>query len=183
MAKIATTHVILLRAIGPLTHRLMTMTQWRDASEKAGFSNVETLVNTGNMIADFAGDAKAVAAATVTVLRGFGLGENVVPIVRSPHFMHQLLAARSIATASGNPSETAVFFCADPQSDYAWLDRYEGPETIQLVEDHLVVDFSPVAGKVGPLIRQIDKHCGINTARNLNSVRRIAERCAARENN
>ncbi len=52
-------HVILLRAIGPATHRLMRMEQWREAAAAAGFVAPETLVNTGNMIAGFEGTSRA----------------------------------------------------------------------------------------------------------------------------
>lgn len=68
------TFVILLRAIGPVTHKLMSMTQWREASEAAGFVAPETLVNTGNMIAGFEGNEAAVVTTMVGVLRVLGSG-------------------------------------------------------------------------------------------------------------
>ena len=182
MAGTTSTYVILLRAIGALTHRLMTMEQWRQGSAAAGFVAPETLVNTGNMIAGFEGNASAVAKVMTGVLRGFGLGENVVPIVRRPALLRRLVKADPIPQAAAErPNQTGVYFFAAARPDFGWLEDYDGPEKLAIVADHLVVDFTRDVAQSGKLIRRIDKLCGTNTARNWNSVRRIAERCAARE--
>ena len=174
--------MILLRAIGPVTHKLMSMAQWREASEAAGFVAPETLVNTGNMIAGFEGTEAAVVQTTVGVLRGFGLGENVVPVVREPTLLQQLIEANPISEAAAErPNQTGVYFFASKKPDFAWLRHHDGPETVHIVHDHLIVDFSQDVAQSGKLIRLIDKNCGTNTSRNWNSVRRIADRCAARE--
>jgi len=174
--------VILLRAIGPVTHRLMPMAAWRDASVAAGFVAPETLVNTGNMIAGFEGTAMRVGSVMTGVLRGFGLGENVVPIVRKPVALKRLVKADPISeAASERPNQTGVYFFAAAKPDFGWLDGYDGPETVHVVRDHLIVDFTRDVAQSGKLIRLIDKNCGINTSRNWNSVRRIAERCRTRE--
>lgn len=183
MAKAPPLFVILLRAIGPVTHKLMTMGQWREAAEKAGFIAPETLVNTGNMLAGFNGDAQQVARETTVVLRTFGLGENVVPIVRRPTLFHKLMEADPITVAAEKrPNQTGVYFFLTPKPDFSWLKEHDGPEIAHVVHDHLVVDFNRSVAEAGKLIRQIDKHCGTNTSRNWNSVWRVAERCAAREN-
>ena len=183
MAPTSSTYVILLRAIGPVTHKLMTMAQWREASEAAGFVAPETLVNTGNMIAGFDGPETAVVQATVGVLRSFGLGNNVVPVVRKPALLQKLMRADPIAGAAAErPSQTGVYFFASRKPDFDWLKGHDGPETVHVVHDHLIVDFTRDVAQSGKLIRLIDKNCGTNTSRNWNSVRRIADRCAAREN-
>ena len=180
-ARIAT-YVTLLRAIGPVTHRLMRMAQWREAAEAAGFVAPETLGNTGNMIAEFAGTAAQAARAMVPVLRGFGLGENVVPVVRTPGQLQRLMEADPISEAARDrPAEIGVYFFATAKPDFSWIEDHDGPETIHIVADHLVVGFSQDVAKSGKLIRKIDKLCGLNTARNWNTTRKLAERCAARE--
>lgn len=183
LAQHKSTYVILLRAIGPVTHKLMSMTQWREAATAAGFVAPETLVNTGNMLAGFDGDEEAVVATMTGVLRSFGLGANVVPVVRRPALLHQLIEANPISVAAAErPNLTGVYFFVAAKPDFGWLKHHDGPEDIHIVHDHLVVDFSPDAAQSGKLIRLIDKHCGVNTSRNWNSVRRIAEKSAAREN-
>lgn len=175
-------YVILLRAIGPVTHRLMSMAQWREASEAAGFVAPETLVNTGNMIAGFDGTAAQAGKAMVPVLRGFGLGENVAPIVRSPALMRKLVKADPIAGAAAErPSQTGIYFFAAASPDFAWLKDHDGPEVTHVIANHLVVDFTQDVAQSGKLIRKIDKFGGLNTARNWNTTRKLAERATARE--
>jgi uncharacterized protein (DUF1697 family) len=36
--------VILLRAIGPVTHKIMSMAQWREAVAAAGFKDPQTYI-------------------------------------------------------------------------------------------------------------------------------------------
>jgi uncharacterized protein (DUF1697 family) len=174
--------VILLRAIGPVTHKLMGMAQWREAAAAAGFVEPETLVNTGNMIAGYSGTAAQATRAMKSVLSGFGLGENVAPIVRRPALLRRLVKADPISDAAADrPSQTGVFFFARPRPDFSWLDEHTGPETIHIVAGHLLVDFTQDVQKSGQLIRKIDKHCGLNTARNWNTTRKLAERATERE--
>lgn len=179
MAKRRQTHVILLRAIGPATHKLMTMSQWRDAAAEHGFSQIETLVNTGNMIADYAGDAAGVAKVMADLLRNFGLGENVAPIIRSPDLMLRLGDASPLHSEA-NPAQTAVYFFQSADPDFDWVSGHDGPEKVSIFEQHLIVDFTQDVAKSGRLMRKIDKLGGVNTARNWNSVRRIAQRCQIR---
>lgn len=175
-------YVILLRAIGPATHRLMSMAQWREAAEGAGFVAPETLVNTGNMIAGFEGSAAAARKAMEPILRSFGLGENVAAIVRTPAQLRRLVKADPIADAAQNrPAETGVYFFAAAKPDFGWIKEHDGPEAIHIVADHLMVDFRQDVAQSGKLIRKIDRLCGLNTARNWNTTRKLAERATARE--
>lgn len=175
-------YVILLRAIGPATHKLMSMEQWREATDKAGFVAPETLVNTGNMIAGYTGDPAEAADTMKDVLRGFGLGENVAPIVRTAAQIGSLVIADPISeAASKRPAQTGVYFFASDNPDLNWIGSHDGPEVIHVVANHLVVDFSQDVAKSGRLIRKIDKLCGLNTARNWNTTRKLALRGAARE--
>ena len=182
MANSPPLHVILLRAIGPVTHKLMSMAQWREAAERSGFVAPETMVNTGNMIAEFEGSSEGARQAMLPVLRSFGLGENVAPIVRTPTQMAAIVGANPISEAARErPSQTGVYFFAASKPNFDWIGDHDGPEAIHVVADHLVVDFTQDVARSGKLIRKIDKHCGLNTARNWNTTRKLAERVAARE--
>jgi uncharacterized protein (DUF1697 family) len=174
-------YVILLRAIGPATHALMSMAAWREASEKAGFIAPETVVNTGNMIAGFDGTAVAARKTMEPVLRGFGLKDNIAVFVRRPGQLRQLVKADPISGAGEKrPNETGVYFFAAAKPDFGWIAEHDGPEAIHVVTNHLIVDFSQDVAKSGKLIRRIDKLCGLNTSRNWNSLTRIAARLATR---
>jgi len=173
--------VILLRAIGPATHKRMTMTQWREAAQRAGFNSPETVINTGNMIAGFTGTARKAGDTMTEVLRSFGLGDNVVPVIRSPALLHRLIKADPIPKAvADHPNRTGVYFFAAAKPDFAWLREHDGPQTVHVVENHLVVDFGRDVAQAGKLIRQIDRNCGTNTSRSWSSLVRLAERCRKR---
>ncbi len=178
------TYAILLRAIGPVTHRLMSMAQWRDSAEEAGFLRPETVLNTGNMVAGFDGSAAAAGKAMTAVLRGFGLGENVVPLVRSPALLQRLIAADPIPEAARErPGQTGVYFFAEAKPNFGWLKDHDGPEKTHVVADHLIVDFSRDVAQSSRLIRLIDKSCGTNTSRSWSSMCKLADRCSKWEKN
>lgn len=175
MSDAAKTYVILLRAIGPVTHKLMGMAQWREAAARAGFVDPVTVLNTGNMIAGFPGSAREAAISMTGVIRTFGVGDNVVPILRSPTLLRRLLQADPVPEAARErPSQTGVYFFSDTSPDFAWLEGYGGPEDVHVVEKHLVVDFTRDVAKAGKLVRLIDKNCGTNTSRSWSSVSKIA---------
>ncbi|SMQ62212.1 Uncharacterized conserved protein, DUF1697 family [Devosia lucknowensis] len=179
MANSPDLYVILLRAIGPVTHKLMGMAQWREAAEKAGFTEPVTVLNTGNMIAGFPGSMGEATRDMTAVLRRFGLGENVVPVLRSPDLLQRLLKADPVPDAARErPSQTGVYFFADASPDFGWLEGYDGPEDVHVVEKHLVVDFTRDVAESGRLIRLIDKSCGTNTSRSWSSVTKIAAAAA-----
>lgn len=176
----AKTYAILLRAIGPVTHKLMSMTAWREASAKAGFHGPETTLATGNMVASFAGSANEATTSMTEVLRGFGLKDNVVPVLREPAMLERLIASEIMTGAEERPRETAIFFFVDRQPDLDWAKTYEGREKLAVMEDHLLVDFNGDTANSGVLLRRIEKTCGTSTARNLNTVRSLVRLAANR---
>lgn len=180
MAPGTSTYVILLRAIGPVTHKLMSMAAWRQASEDAGFAAPQTLVATGNMVADFAGTAEEATERMTAVLRGFGLRENVVPVLRRPALLDRLIAANPFAEATERAAQVAAYFFVAKHPDLAWVGDYKGPARLSVVDDHLLVDFGQDPSQAGALIRRIEKQCGTSTARNWNTVQGLAKLCANR---
>ena len=171
--------VILLRAIGPVTHKVMSMAQWRDAVADAGFIKPETYVATGNMIVESALPVAEVSRQMNEIVVALGLGPGNTAVVRTARQMQQLLAANPLPeAATANPQALAVYFFAKAP-DFGWVADYAGPETIHVEGTHLVVDYvTPVSSSRLPAI--IEKKAGTVTARNWNTVRALAERAAAR---
>jgi uncharacterized protein (DUF1697 family) len=176
----AKTYAILLRAIGPVTHKLMSMEAWRAAAAKAGLEAPETALATGNMIASFAGSATEATKAMTEVLRGFGLKDNVIPVLREPALLERLIASGIMTGAEERPRETAIYFFIERRPDLEWAKTYEGRERLAVVEDHLLVDFDGDTANSGVLLRRIEKTCGTSTARNLNTVRSLVRLAANR---
>lgn len=175
------TYIILLRAIGPMTHKIMSMTQWRDAVAAAGYDSPQTYVATGNMIV---GSDKATAEVTRdmnAMVRELGLGPGNVAVVRKAAQLGKLIRANPFPDATEErPSEVAVYFFADRRPDLAWLNSYDGPEQVRVEGTHLVVDYAGRASLSPRLPGLIEKRSGTATARNWNTVRGLAERAAAR---
>jgi uncharacterized protein (DUF1697 family) len=176
-----TTFIVLLRAIGPVTHKVMSMAQWREAVEAAGFSKPETYVATGNMIVESDLDIAEVTRRMNEIVIELGLGPGNTAIVRSGRQIQRLLAANPLpAAAEANPQALAVYFFAKARPDFSWIDDYAGPETIHIEGTHLVVDYvTPVSSSRLPGI--IEKKSGTVTARNWNTLKGLATKAAARE--
>ena len=176
-----TTYVVLLRAIGPITHKIMSMAQWREAVTAAGFINPETHVATGNMIVESELGIADVSLRMNEIVIGLGLGPGNTAVIRTARQMQRLLAANPLPDAAvANPQALAVYFFTKARPDFGWIGDYAGTETIHIEGTHLIVDYvTPVSSSRLPVI--IEKKSGTVTARNWNTVRRLAEKAAARE--
>jgi uncharacterized protein (DUF1697 family) len=173
------TFIVLLRAIGPATHKLMSMAQWREAALAAGFREPQTYVATGNMIVEADGSASAVRKEMKTIVESFGLTSEV--FVVTPAALTIVLKADPFPDASAaRPSEVAVYFFGLAEPDFSWVAAYDGPEPIRMVGAQLVVDYSGRTGTSLRLPGTIEKRSGTATARNWNTVRGLAERAASR---
>lgn len=175
-----TTFVVLLRAIGPVTHKIMSMARWREAVAAAGFGNPETYVATGNMIVDSDLGIAEVTRRMNQIVIELGLGPGNAAIVRTARQMSRLLAANPLAEAvAANPQAVAVYFSARARPDFGWVTDYKGSETIHIEGTHLIVDYvTPVSSSRLPTI--IEKKSGTVTARNWNTLRGLATRADAR---
>lgn len=172
--------IVLLRAIGPITHKVMSMAQWREAVAADGFEAPETYVATGNMIMQGDGTLAAVTRCMDRVVRELGLGPGNKAVVRMPGQLRALLKANPFPEAAiTRPSEIGVYFFAGARPDFAWVKDYDGPESIHIEGRHLIVDYDG-RGSNSHLPVIIEKKSGVVTARNWNTLRGLVERSAAR---
>lgn len=172
--------VVLLRAIGPITHKIMSMAQWREGVLAAGFSAPETFLATGNMIVEGTGTTHEMALAMNAVVAALGLAANSRAIVRSPEQLKAVFEANPVPEAAqSRPSQIGVYFFAAEQPDLSWVKDYRGPEILRVVQQHLVVDYN---GRISDskLIGSVEKRSGVATARNWNTLRGLVERSTAR---
>jgi uncharacterized protein (DUF1697 family) len=173
--------VVLLRAIGPATHKIMSMADWRDASTAAGFTDPQTYVATGNMIVESDLSLAKVAASMNRIVIDLGLKESNRAIVRKAATLKSILKANPYPSEPAKrASQIAVYFFDAAHPNFDWLNDYEGPEAIHVEGAHLIVDHGDTEGQSMRLPGIIEKRSGLVTARNLNTVRGLAERCAAR---
>lgn len=174
--------VILLRAIGPVTHKVMSMTDWRDGVAAAGFTEPQTYIATGNMIVESDGSTEFVTRRMNEIVRTLGLGEGNVAVVRKPAQLRRLVEANPFPEAAAERGgQMAVYFFADSKPDFGWIAQYEGPEKLHVEANHLIVDYSGQASASPRLPGLIEKRSGTVTARNWNTLKGLAEKASARE--
>ncbi len=174
--------VVLLRAIGPVTHRVMSMTQWREGVAAAGFHDPETYIATGNMIVDGEGTAAEVTRRMNEVVLSLGLTVANVAVVRTPRLLRALVRANPLPEAAAErASQMGVYSFVKPRPDFGWLADYDGPEQIRVERNHLFVDYPGPTGQGSRLPGLIEKRAGIATARNWNTLTALAAKATARE--
>jgi len=170
-----TIFIALLRAIGPATHAKMSMADLRDGYIAAGLKNVATYIQTGNVIFETRKSAAAAQNAVATVVRGFGLANDVV--LRTPGELAAVVAANPFPKAAADhPSHLVVCFMAatPPAEALHALEQHRGPERIKRVGRDLCIDYpTGVTGaKLTPGV--IERRLAtVGTARNWNTVRKL----------
>ncbi|WP_127754339.1 DUF1697 domain-containing protein [Devosia sp. 1566] len=175
-------YVILLRAIGPVTHKIMSMAAWRDAVAAAGFTAPQTYIATGNMIVHSDDTPAAVERRMNEIVRGLGLGPGNVAVVRTSAQVRQLVDSNPFPEAAAQRGgQMGVYFFVDPSPDFGWVARYNGPEQLHVEANHLIVDYTRQISASPKLPGMIEKRSGTATARNWNTLKGLAERASARE--
>lgn len=175
------TFIILLRAIGPVTHKVMSMADWRDAVAAAGFDTPQTYLATGNMIASGPGSLPHVTTRMNEIVLDLGLASNNLAVVRTPAQLRTLVAANPFPDASAErPSRMQVYFFAT-RPDFSWVPDYDGHERLAVVDGHLVVDYGGEISDSPKLAGIVEKRSGPGTGRNWNTLKGLADRATARE--
>ena len=174
--------VVLLRAIGPATHKVMGMADWRAAAEAEGFRMPETYLATGNMIVEATGTISEVAKRMDDVVGRCGLGAGNKAFVRKPATLRRLVKANPFPDAiAGRPSQVGIHFMSAARPDFKWLDEYEGDEPIHIEGNHVIIDYGDAEGQSLRLAGLIEKRSGAATARNWNTLNGLAQRATERE--
>ncbi|WP_152365418.1 DUF1697 domain-containing protein [Microlunatus speluncae] len=103
-----TRYVALLRGVN-LGRRKVAMAELREVAEAAGFTEVRTHLNSGNLIIESTGDADSVRTTLEPVIAE-RFGFEVPVVVRSAKQLRAALAANPFDAA--NPSQLIITFCA-----------------------------------------------------------------------
>lgn len=174
--------VVLLRAIGPITHKIMSMAQWRDAVGRVGFKEPQTYLATGNMIVEASGSLHKVTQSMNATVRDLGLPENNQAIVRTADQVRTVYQANPLPeAASSRPSQMGVYFFAADRPEFGWMGEYKGHEVLRVVGQHLIVDYRGGVSQ-SKLPGMIEKRSGLATARNWNTLRGLVERSTNQQN-
>lgn len=175
-----TTYVALLYSIIIDASRRVVMSDLRDIAERLGYSNVRTVVSTGNLIFD----CEDIPVSTIERLLETAFaavhGKHVDIIVKSAADWQHIVAANPFpAEAEAEPDRVSVRIMRDaPRPDLAdFLRPYQTQgERVAIVDGHVWVHFTGQAS-LSKLASQLTpkRMGGIGTARNWNTVKRLGE--------
>lgn len=172
----------LLRGIN-LGKRQLKSAELKAAIEGLGFTDVKTLLASGNVVLTAAadGDAAALEAAIHQALaKATGLKSEI--FVRSRDEMEAIVAANPFPeVAKGRPSQlVVVFHHADigPEPLAALMKDYDGPERVVAIGRELFIDYPDGQGRsqLPPAMAKARPRLdAVNTARNLNTVLKVRD--------
>lgn len=177
MSKSTNTWVALLRAIGPATHKKMTMQQLRDSCHAAGFDDLSTYIESGNLLFKSSLPKTKIHKTLVNILSNHDL-TNVV-ILRKPSELQSLVVSAPLReAASKRPSHllTVFFNRRLNQKAISGLLLRNGPERLEVLNREICIDYvEGVAGlRLTPAV--IDKTIGQpGTARNWNTLKKLVD--------
>ena len=169
-----TRYVALLRGIN-VGRRKVAMAELREIAEAAGFTEVRTHLNSGNLIVETDGGADSVRAALEPLINErFGI--EVPVVVRSMKQLRATLAANPFDAA--NPSQLIIMFCAakPPASALAkLLGLATDEETVAVHGKEIFVDYRGGLAR-SKLAAAGDRPTGvIATGRNVRTVQKLVE--------
>ena len=172
------TYVALLRGINVGGNKMVAMAELRAALTKAGFSNVKTLLQSGNVILDAGASspAKLESQLEAEIKKRFSLEVEVH--VRSAAELAAVIKANPfVAEAKRDPSHLLVTFYKsplDPAKVKAAQAGIEGPERLKADGRHLYMVFPEGIGRSKATV-VVGKVLGPSgTARNWNTVQKLA---------
>lgn len=170
-----TTFIVLLRAVN-VGGRKVEMAALRAVAEKAGYTDVQTYIASGNLLVSGSGSAAAVQAKLEkAITTKFGI--DVPVIVRTAEQWRTYLTTNPFRASPAN----LHYLClsqAPPHKDAAKavLAKAVGGEDARLVGDGLWMDYPAGQGKSKVTPAHVDKAMGSpTTARNWNTVQKLAE--------
>lgn len=171
-------YVALLYSIVLGGGRRVVMSDLRAMAEDIGYTDCRTLVSTGNLV--FEGAQSSVSDIEKALETAFArrFGKHVDILVRSRSDWLKLAAANPFPGRDG--SEVGVRIMRTPldESVKTLLERHREREQIAVVDGNLWVDFGGKASETRLLSAMTTKKLGIGTARNANTVARLAEMVA-----
>ena len=165
--------VVLLRGVNAGSRNRINMRELRSALEEAGFADVRTLLQSGNVVLAHEGSAEEVESAVRRVLSSrFDLDVEVV--VRDEDALRAVLADNPLREVATDGSRQFVVFCSEPH-DPALLPEVIPPE--QLVSRSMELHaWCPNGVRDGKLLTDLARRppAPVTTFRNWNTVAKLA---------
>jgi uncharacterized protein (DUF1697 family) len=174
-----TRHIALLRGINVGGHNKVPMAQLRSALEAAGFDDVKTYVQSGNVALSAAERSPAKVARAVEKAIADAFGFDIAVVVRSRDEIAALVAEDPLGDVATNPKYRIVVFLADKldRERLADIDPAAfAPEAFAL-RDYEIVMWAPDGQRDSKLVKTLtEKRTGVTgTARNWRTVEKLLD--------
>jgi uncharacterized protein (DUF1697 family) len=178
-------HIALLRGINVGGNKMIAMAELRAMVEKLGFTDVKTLLQSGNLV--FSSARKSSPAALEKLLESetakrFGMGVDFV--IRSADELKAILANNPFPKeARGDPSHLLVMFFKSRLADTATRSIQavvQGPELVRARGKELYLAYPTGVGTSKLTGALIERTLGVRgTARNWNTINKLLTAAAA----
>jgi uncharacterized protein (DUF1697 family) len=174
-----TRHIALLRGINVGGHNKVPMADLRQALEAAGFEDVKTYVQSGNVALGAAEKSPAKVGRAVEKAIEDAFGFDVAVVVRSRAEIAKLVEDDPLGDVATNPTYRVVVFLAE-KLDRSRLDEVDpaefAPEAFAL-RDYEIVMWAPEGQRDSKLVKALsEKRTGVvGTARNWRTVEKLLD--------
>ena len=169
----------LLRGVNVGGHNKIAMAELRAALGRAGFADVRTHLQSGNIVLDAGAETPEAVSAMVGDVIADRFGFRPAVIMRTADDLRDTLHRLPFGQAP-NPSRVLVTFLAsmpDP-AGAAQLEAYEGPETVVVSGQEVFVLYDDGMARSALAKLPWDRLLGTQgTARNLNTLRALIVLC------
>ena len=177
MNALAKNWIALFRAIGPATHKKMSMQDLRQSCEQAGLTNVSTYIASGNLLFTSTASKPQLNALLQKILSGYDLDNEVV--LRTPRELRIVVSASPLLDAAKErPNHLLVVFLnkkPNPAAVDALATR-NGPERILALDRELCIDYKEGIARSKLTSAVIERHLKQpGTARNWNTLNKLIE--------
>lgn len=174
-----TTYIALLRAINVGGNATVAMSDLRAAVSELGFEDVQTLLQTGNLVFRTDGASEAALARQLEEQARKALGLRTTFIVRTAKDYQAVVAQNPYPDAAANdPGHLVVMFLKDaPEAKAvnALRDAIKGRETVEAIGKQLYIVYPDGIGRSRLTVDLIERKLGTQgTGRNWNTVLKLA---------
>ena len=177
MTEVSETWFALIRAIGPATHKKMSMADLRAACTSVGLESVRTLLATGNVLFKSGKKESEIKVLLDGVMKTHELDNDV--FLRRPRELKSVLARNPFpAQAKQRPNHLLVLFMENDiaEATAEILADWPGPESIHISGREVYIDYIDgiARSKLTPAVieRRFDQP---GTARNWNTVGKLID--------
>jgi uncharacterized protein (DUF1697 family) len=174
-----TRHIALLRGINVGGHKKVPMAALREVLEGAGFDDVKTYVQSGNVALTAAERSPAKVGGAVAKAIEDAFGFDVAVVMRTRDEIAALVEADPLGDVATNPAYRVVVFLADKldRGRLADVDPEEFAPEAFVLRDREIVMWAPDGQRDSKLVKTLtEKRTGvIGTARNWRTVEKLLD--------